>query len=208
MSFPAAMTTWHRPLAFGAPLTDALSSVTPLNMLKTGASLAGLGEDLAASGLASSGTYWDLIKTLFLGYHGGCIGETSILCILIGMVFLLVTGTIDARAPAAMLASTALCSLLFGVDPLIGLFGGGVFFGAVFMATDYVSAPITSRGKYIFGFGAGLITALIRKFGSYPEGVTYALLIMNALTPFLNRLIQKKYGFVAKKPASAGGGAK
>jgi electron transport complex protein RnfD len=212
MSFPAAITAWHRPVEFGAALTDAVSTVTPLNILKMGGSVADVGNDLAASGLAAGGGYGDIIRTMFLGFRGGCIGESSILLILAGLAFLLITQTIDFRAPCAMLASTALFSFLFGDDPLFALLGGGVLFGAVFMATDYVSGPLTANGKYIFGLGAGIITVLIRKWGNYPEGVTYAILIMNAVTPFLNRLIQKKYGFVPKKaPAKAGaqsGGAK
>jgi electron transport complex protein RnfD len=205
MSFPAAITTWHRPVGFGAALTDAVSAVTPLNILKMGGSLADVGNDLVASGLSATGAYGDILRTMFLGYRAGCIGESSILLILIGMAFLLITRTIDFRAPFTMLASAALFSFLSGDDPFFALFGGGVLFGAVFMATDYVSAPITATGKYIFGLGAGIITVLIRKWGNYPEGVTYALLIMNAVTPFLNRLIQKKYGFVPKKaPAKAG----
>jgi electron transport complex protein RnfD len=203
MSFPAAITTWHRPVGFGAALTDTVSAVTPLNIVKMGGSLADVGKDFAASGLAASGEYGGMLKTLFLGYHGGCIGESSILLILAGLIFLLITGTIDFRAPLGMLGSAALFSVISGDDPLFALLGGGIFFGAVFMATDYVSAPITAKGKYIFGIGAGIITMLIRKWGSYPEGVTYGILIMNAVTPFLNRLIQKKYGFVPPKPAQA-----
>jgi electron transport complex protein RnfD len=102
-------------------------------------------------------------------------------------------------------------SFLLGRDPVIAILSGGVIFGAVFMVTDYVSAPITAAGKLIFGFGTGLIIVLIRQWGNYPEGVTYGILIMNAVTPFLNRLIQKKYGWVApKKPAvdAAKAGAK
>jgi electron transport complex protein RnfD len=212
MSFPAAITAWHNPPGFGTALTDAVSAVTPLNILKLGGSVADVGNGLAASGLTSTGGYGDLIRTMFLGYRSGCIGESSILLILAGMAFLLITRTIDFRAPFTMLAATVLFSLVLGDDPLFALLGGGVFFGAVFMATDYVSAPITASGKYIFGLGAGIITVLIRKWGNYPEGVTYAILIMNAVTPFLNRLIQKKYGFVPQKvPAKAGaqsGGAK
>jgi electron transport complex protein RnfD len=212
MSFPAAITAWHRPVGFGTPLTDAVSAVTPLNIVKMGGSVADVGGDLAEWGLSASGEYGAMIKTLFLGYRGGCIGESSILLILAGLAFLLITRTIDFRAPFGMLASAALFSAVIGDDPLFALLGGGILFGAVFMATDYVSAPITARGKYIFGIGAGVITILIRKWGSYPEGVTYALLIMNAVTPFLNRLIQKKFGFVPKKPAQAkpvaGGAAK
>jgi electron transport complex protein RnfD len=120
------------------------------------------------------------------------------LLILIGAAYLLITKTIDWRAPVAMLGATALASLALGIDPLFALLSGGVLFGAVFMATDYVTAPLTATGKLIFGAGAGLITVLIRKWGAFPEGVTYGILIMNVVSPFLNRLLQKKYGFVKK----------
>lgn len=200
MSFPAALTTWHVPGGFGASLSDAVSTATPLNIIKQGGSIA----DVAVSlGLNASADYGSVMGTLFFGNHGGCIGETSILLILVGAVYLLITKTIDWRAPAAMIATTALSSLLLGMDPLFTVISGGVVFGAVFMATDYVSAPLTAYGKLVFGFGAGLITVLIRKWGNYPEGVTYGLLIMNAVTPFLNRLLQRKYGFVPK-PKGAG----
>ena len=200
MSFPAALTTWQVPGGFGASLSDAVSTATPLNIIKQGGSL----PDVAVSlGLNASADYGSVMGTLFFGNHGGCIGETSILLILVGAVYLLITKTIDWRAPAAMIATTALSSLLLGMDPLFTVVSGGVVFGAVFMATDYVSAPLTAYGKLVFGFGAGLITVLIRKWGNYPEGVTYGLLIMNAVTPFLNRLLQRKYGFVPK-PKGAG----
>jgi electron transport complex protein RnfD len=202
MSFPAAITTWHRPSGFAA---DAVSAATPLGILKLGGTVADIGADFAGAGLQAAPDYWPTVGTLFLGNHGGCIGETSILLILAGAVYLLARKVIDWRAPAAMTAAAFLASLVLGEDPLIGVLGGGVLFGAVFMATDYVSAPMTAAGKLIFGFGAGFITALIRKWGNYPEGVTYGILIMNACTPFLNRLLQKKYGFVPKKTAAAGG---
>jgi electron transport complex protein RnfD len=205
MSFPAALTTWSRPVNFvkaaeglstASFAADALSAATPLGILKQGGTAADLGADFAGAGLSAAPDYWSTLKTLFLGNHGGCIGETSIILILAGMVFLLVTKTIDWRAPLAMMGSLFVFSFLSGRDPLIGILSGGVVFGAVFMATDYVSAPLTAAGKLIFGFGAGLITVLIRRWGNYPEGVTYGLLIMNAATPFLNRLLQKKYGYV------------
>ncbi|MDR2632144.1 MAG: RnfABCDGE type electron transport complex subunit D [Treponema sp.] len=200
MSFPAAITTWYGPTGFGASLSDAVTTATPLNIIKQGGSMA----DVAGSlGINPSAEYGSVMGTLFLGNHGGCIGETSILLILVGAVYLLLTKTIDWRAPVAMIATTVLSSLVLGMDPLFAVLSGGVLFGAVFMATDYVSAPLTANGKLIFGFGAGLITVLIRKWGNYPEGVTYGLLIMNAVTPFLNRLLQKKYGFVPK-PKGAG----
>jgi electron transport complex protein RnfD len=218
MSFPAAITSWRLPLNFFAGKADVvsgvsagldgLSAVTPLNIIKMGKTVADVGADFAATGLASSAGYWDTMKTLFLGYHAGCIGESSIFLILAGMIFLLIRQTIDWRAPAAMIASTFVLSLILGRDPLFAVLSGGVVFGAVFMATDYVSAPITAAGKIIFGLGAGIIIVLIRRWGSYPEGVTYGILIMNAVTPFLNRLLQKKYGFVAPKKAAGKGAAK
>jgi len=211
LSFPAAATTWSSPRAFfsAVNVADAVTGATPLGVIKLGGSVADVGAGFASAGLASGGDYWSTIKTLFLGFHAGCIGETSILLILIGFVFLLVTKTIDWRAPVSMTASLFIFSFLFGRDPLFAVLSGGLLFGAVFMATDYVTAPLTASGKLIFGFGAGLIVALIRQWGNYPEGVTYGILMMNAVTPFLNKLIQKKYGYVkpqkAKKAEAAGG---
>jgi electron transport complex protein RnfD len=172
-----------------------------------------VGANFVALGLAPASDYPAILKTLFLGYHGGCIGETSALFILVGGIFLLVRKVIDWRAPTAMIGMTFLASLVLGTDPFFAILSGGLCFGALFMATDYVTAPLTARGKLIFGCGAGLITVLIRKWGNYPEGVSYGILIMNALTPFLNRLLQKKYGFVPQKPRTTGnsekgGGAK
>ncbi|MDR1301344.1 MAG: RnfABCDGE type electron transport complex subunit D [Treponema sp.] len=204
MSFPAAITTWHGAVGFGTALTDAVTTATPLNIIKQGGSLAGVGESL---GLSQPTDYGSVMGLLFFGKHGGCIGETSILLILVGAGYLLATKTIDWRAPVAMIGTTFLSALLLGMDPLFAVLSGGVLFGAVFMATDYVSAPLTAYGKLVFGFGAGLITVLIRKWGNFPEGVTYGLLVMNACTPFLNRLLQKKYGFVPKpKGAKKGAG--
>jgi len=198
MSFPFAITAWILPRAFfGEAAADALSSATPLGMIKLGNSIADAGASLSAAGLAKGSDYWSTITSLLLGFRGGCIGESSIILIIAGFLYLLFSGTIDWRAPVSMIVSVFIFSLLFGSDPLFAVLSGGVFFGAVFMTTDYVTAPLTSKGKLIFGFGAGLITVLIRKWGSYPEGVTYGILIMNAVTPFLNRLLQKKYGYVA-----------
>jgi electron transport complex protein RnfD len=219
MSFPAAITSWTNPRTFfqkaeevidaanSASLVDSITNATPLNIIKLGNTIADVGAGFTALGLSPSGDYWSTMKTLFIGFHMGCTGESSILLILAGMVFLLITQTIDWRAPAAMGAAVLVVSPILGMDPLFGLLGGGVAFGAVFMATDYVTAPLTGKGKLVFGFGAGLITVLIRKWGSYPEGVTYGILIMNALTPFLNQLLPKKYGFIPKKKTPSAGGA-
>ncbi|GHV18059.1 electron transport complex subunit D [Spirochaetia bacterium] len=198
MSFPAAITTWNLPA--GAQNTaDSITGATPLSILKMEGTVADVGAELRSLGLSAGSDYWETLKTLFIGNHGGCIGETSILLILAGGVYLLLTKTIDWRAPGAMICGTVLTSLVLGLDPFFAVLSGGVLFGAVFMVTDYVSAPVTPTGKLIFGLGAGIITVLIRKWGAYPEGTSYGILIMNALTPFLNRFIQKKYGFVPKK---------
>ncbi len=199
MSFPAAITTWHKPVGFSAPLTDAVTSATPLNIIKLGGTMTDVGQSFVAAGAAASSDYQSVLQTLFIGTRAGCIGESSILLILLGALFLLVTKTIDWRAPLSMIVTAFIASWVLGMDPVFGILAGGLMFGAVFMATDYVTAPLTAKGKLIFGFGAGLITVLIRKWGGYPEGTSYGILIMNAATPFLNRLIQKKYGYVAPK---------
>ena len=212
LSFPVAATTWAVPRALFGPAADAVTGATPIGLIKMGSSVADVGAGFAAAGLAAGSDYWSTIRTLFLGSHGGCIGESSILLILVGFAYLLFSGTIDWRAPVSMLVSVFVFSFLFGRDALFAVLAGGVLFGAVFMTTDYVTGPLTSSGKLIFGFGAGLITVLIRQWGNFPEGVTYAILIMNAVTPFLNRLLQKKYGYVAPKKTpkneAAKGGAK
>jgi electron transport complex protein RnfD len=209
MSFPAALTTWHFPqrgfvtkftAEMGNPaLVEGVTGVTPMNIIKSGSDAAGIGKVFAAANLSASDDYWSTIKTLFIGNHAGSIGESSILLILAALIFLLATKTIDWRAPAGMIAAGALASWALGMDPLVSVLGGGLVFGGVFMATDYVTAPITAKGKLIFGIGAGLITILIRKWGIYPEGVTYGILVMNGVTPFLNKLLPKKYGFVPVK---------
>jgi electron transport complex protein RnfD len=102
-----------------------------------------------------------------------------------------------------MLFAVFACTFLFGGDPLVAILTGGVFFGAAFMVSDYVTSPLSASGKIIFGFGAGLITVLIRQLGNYPEGIAFAILIMNAVVPFLNRLLLKKYGY-ARKPKEGG----
>jgi len=199
MSFPAAITTWHRPVGFSAALTDAVTTATPLNIIKMGKTMTDVGQSFVDAGAASSTDYSSVLQTLFIGNRAGCIGESSILLILLGGLFLLITRTIDWRTPVSMIATAFVASWALGMDPLFSVLAGGLVFGAIFMATDYVTSPLTARGKLIFGFGAGLITVLIRKWGGYPEGTSYGILIMNAVTPFLDRLIQKKYGFVAPK---------
>jgi electron transport complex protein RnfD len=165
-------------------------------LLKQGNALADVAKYFGAS---DTGAFY---RQLFMGYRSGSIGESSILLVLLGGLFLLGIGVIQWIVPVSVLASTFVFSWLLGMDPVLGLLTGGIVFGAFFMATDYATRPLTPYGQAIFGIGIGLITVLIRKFGGYPEGVTYAILIMNILTPFLNKLRVKKYGFVPPpKPA-------
>jgi Na+-translocating ferredoxin:NAD+ oxidoreductase subunit D len=213
MSFPSFMTKWHQP---GTQLTDALASATPLYLMRGGEAVSATASATTTAANALSGPMAkiaaslgagkldDVYRLLFLGNRAGCIGETSILLILIGGLFLIALRVIGPSIPASILASTALFSWALGLDPLFAVLSGGVAFGAFFMATDYSSSPVTPAGKWIYGACIGLIIVLIRRFGSYPEGVTYAILIMNAFSPFLDKLRVRKYGYV--KPAKAGSG--
>jgi electron transport complex protein RnfD len=207
MSFPAALTTWQFPvLPIGAAFTaDAVTGATPLGIIKMGDGITEVGRSLAAMGLSDSAEYWPTIKALFFGFKGGSMGETPIFLILASCFFLLVTKTIDWRAPVFMIGTGFIAALAFWQDAGFALFSvltGGLVFGAVFMVTDYVTSPVTSKGKMIFGAGAGIIAILIRRFGIYPEGVCFSILMMNALVPFLNKLLPKKYGYVQKKEAA------
>jgi len=207
MSFPAPLTTWQVPVlpASAAFTTDVVTGATPLGIIQMGGSVADVGKSLTAAGLSSSAEYWQTIKTLFFGFHGGSTGETPVFLILAACFFLFVTKTIDWRAPLFTIGAGFIAALAFWQDISFALFSvlaGGLVFGAVFMVTDYVTSPVTNKGKIIFGAGVGVIAMLIRRFGIYPEGVCYAILIMNAVVPFLNKLLPKKYGYVQKKEAA------
>lgn len=179
VSFPVAMGS-----AWIAPLPDAVSTATILPSIKNGTFTASR----------------EIYVQYFLGNRAGCIGETSILLILISFVFLLATRTIDWRAPFSMVATTVLLTWISGGDILMALLSGGLIFGATFMVTDYTTAPVTKPGRLVYGAGCGIITFLIRKFGGYPEGVMFSILIMDSLTPFLNKITRRKYGY--KKSAT------
>ena len=157
---------------------------------------AGVDAVSSATPLGAPGNY--TLMQLFLGQCPGAIGEVSKAAILVGLLFLLVTKVISWRIPVIMTASVFCCTLLIGgATPeaaLAAVLSGGVLFGAVFMATDYVTSPITPWGQVIYAIGIGLIITLIRQFGSYPEGVTYGILLMNIATPLIDRLPRKIYG--------------
>ncbi len=161
ISFPVAMTTWQAPL-------DAVTTATPLSLLKAGEALPSWGQ-------------------LFVGNVGGSLGETSVLALLLGAAFLLWKGYIDWRIPAGVLISSAVLGAAFGVPVSVTLFSGGLILGAFFMATDYVTSPITQSGRWAFGIGIGIISVVIRQLGGYPEGVSFAILLMNAAVPLIER---------------------
>lgn len=180
MSFTSPLTTWISPV-------DAVTTATPLALIKEG------------TFIPETATYLEL----FLGNRAGSIGETSILLILIMFILLTAVKIIDWRAPVAMVVTTVAISFLLGRDPLLTVLTGGLVFGAVFMTTDYSTTPVTKTGRILFGCGCGIITSVIRVFGGYPEGVMFSILIMNALVPFLDRFIPKKYGFTSAKKEKA-----
>ncbi len=167
---------------------------------------AGVDAVSAATPLSMPGNYTLLQR--FLGQIPGTIGEVSKAAILIGFLFLLVTGTVSWRIPVIMVGSVFACTMLIGgVGPeaaLTAALSGGVLFGAVFMATDYVTSPITPLTQAIYACFIGLIIVVIRQFGNYPEGVTYAILLMNIATPLLDRLLpQRIYGYQKKEAKKA-----
>ena len=172
--FSSAMTNWKFPTA----AVDQLSSATPLQVA-----------DPSALNLMD----------LFLGVHGGVMGETCALAILIGFVWLVATKTISPAIPVTYLATVAVMSLLCGQNVMVQLLSGGLLFGAVFMATDYVTSPFTLKGKIVFGIGLGIITSAIRFWGNMAEGVSFAILLMNLWVPYINDLThQVPLGY--KKP--------
>lgn len=191
VSFSGAMTSWIQP---GNSFFDAMSTATPLKLINAKEGIA-----LSASEIAKTlnlGSSTDLYTQLILGNHAGCIGETSILLILLGFAYLLFKKVIDWRTPVTMMITAVAITAIGGINPILTLTSGGLAFGAVFMATDYVTSPVTPKGKLLFGAGCGLITGLIRLFSGMPEGVMYSILIMNAVVPFLNKIIPVKYGYV------------
>ncbi len=179
ISFAAHMTNWMPPFYY-LDSVDAVTMATPLT-------------DLAGADTLS----------LFLGNVPGCLGETSALALLLGGIYLVVRKVISPVIPVTYLGTVFLLSFAFGVDPVKEIFAGGVMLGAIFMATDYSTSPITRKGKLIFAFGCGLITILIRVFGNYPEGTSFAILFMNVLTPLIDRFTASKpFGLEKEKGAA------
>jgi len=201
ISFPVLMTDWTMPHSiFYSPATDAVSGATPLGIIKEGLMQGMTIEQLSAMHDLS---YWHLL----FGKIQGSMGEASTIALLLGFAYLLYRKVIRLHIPLSIFISIAVFTGILwlinpqqNADPLFHLLTGGVLIGAIFMATDYVTSPMSPKGMVIFGVGIGIITVLIRVYGAYPEGVSFAILIMNALVPLLNKYCKpKRYGEVIKK---------
>ena len=184
MGFASRMTNYPPP----ANGIDALASATPL----------------AVSGDLGAANY----VTLLLGNHGGVLGETCAITLLLGGIYLIATKVISPVIPVTYLATVAVFSLLCGYDPIYQLLSGGLILGAFFMATDYVTSPTTEKGKLVFGIGLGVITCLIRFFGTMNEGVSFAILLMNLLVPYIEVLTRQDLLGISKPKKNKGGAAK
>jgi len=189
ISFPAQMTIWPKPIPFNMAYLDAVTAATPLAILK--------------------GQFCEVPGTLnlFLGNMGGSMGEVSTLALLIGFAYLLIRKIITWHIPISILSTVFVFTAIlhyanpeaYIATPVFHLLTGGLMLGSIFMATDYVTSPMNPRGMLIYGVGIGLITVIIRVFGSYPEGVSFAILIMNAFTPLINKYVKpKRFGEVKK----------
>ena len=195
LSFPVQMTSWPVVGQLTA-YTDATTAATPLNLMKQ---IAG-GNIEALKDLPSS---FDLL----IGNNGGCLGEVSALALLLGLAYMLWKKIITWHIPISILATVFVFSGIMHlvdpelyVSPVLQLLTGGLMLGAIFMANDYVTSPMSKKGMLIYGVCIGLLTVIIRLFGAYPEGMSFAILIMNAFTPLINTYCKpKRFGEVAKK---------
>jgi Na+-translocating ferredoxin:NAD+ oxidoreductase subunit D len=191
ISFPVQMTSWPEPVISRMHYADAVTGATPLAIIK--------------DGLSSGIPMTQLLETipgymdLFIGNLGGSIGEISALALLAGGIYMLSRNIITWHIPASILLTVAVFTGILwlnnpfdNADPMFHLLGGGLMLGAFYMATDYVTSPMTPKGMWIFGIGIGVITVAIRVFGAYPEGVSFAILIMNAFVPIINKSVKPK----------------
>lgn len=193
-SFSVAMTTWTQPLTW-MNHSDAVTSASPLPTINAMISGGSAPQDV------------DLVEML-LGWRAGCLGETCAIAILLGFAYLVVRKVISPTIPLTFVGTVAVVMLIAGKGDLsfvaYEILGGGLLLGAVFMATDYTTSPITFKGKIIFGIGCGLITSLIRIFGSLPEGVSYSIIIMNILVPLIEKAtLPKPFGTPKKEKKEA-----
>lgn len=182
ISFPAQMTTWPVPEPFSMHYTDGQTGATVLSLIQSG-----------AEALPS---YQDML----LGNMGGSLGEVGAIALVLGLIFMLVRKIITWHIPVTVIGTVLIFTgILHGIDPVayvnpvIHLLSGGLLLGAIFMATDYVTSPMSKSGMIVYGIGIGILTSVIRLFGSYPEGMSFAILIMNALTPLINNYMKPKH---------------
>ena len=169
LGYTGLMTSWTFPATISG---DAVASATPLAVYAAGGTV----------------NYLDM----FVGATGGVLGETSALALLLGFVYLVVRKVISPTIPVTYVATVAVMAVVLGVNPVVYVLSGGLLLGAIFMATDYVTSPYTEKGKIIFGIGLGLITVIIRRYGSMAEGVSYAILLMNLVVPYINKATRQK----------------
>ena len=181
-AFLVASWSSHMTSGFVNPVTDAVASATPLAIIKG-----------SATGQLPS------IMDMFLGNIPGCIGETSSILLILGGIYLIYRGTIKWIIPVCYIGTVAVLALIVDGGSMLPyhVFGGGLMLGAFFMATDYATSPITDKGKIIYAVGAGVLTMLIRKVGGYPEGVSYSILLMNIITPLIDKYVTPKVFGVA-----------
>lgn len=176
MSFASQMNVWDEPFLYLTGTPDAVSSATYFSALQAGSELPSL---------------WNM----FLGIRAGSLGETCALALLLGGIYLVARKVISPVIPVCFVGTVAVLSFLLGGDPLYQVLSGGLLLGAIFMATDYTTSPINTSGKVIFGIGCGIVTILIRFYAALPEGVSYAILLMNILVPHIEMLtIPKAFG--------------
>ncbi|KAF0201404.1 MAG: electron transport complex protein [Bacteroidetes bacterium] len=201
ISFPVQMTSWPMPKAlFGEGITDAITGPTTLGILKEG-----LDAGKTVQEIMASPNFPGYVNDL-MGAQAGSLGEISALALLLGALFMLTRKIITWHIPTAYIGSAVIFSGILWmidptqfIDPLMHLLAGGMILGVFFMATDMVSSPMTAKGQIVFGVGAGLLTIVIRVWGAYPEGVSFAILIMNAFTPLINNMFKpKRFGEVVK----------
>lgn len=167
LSFTAQMSYWVKPFYYSESITDSVTSATPLAL--------------------GTGDKTHELTDLLFGFHAGSLGETCSVAILLGFIYLLVTRVISPVTPVVFIGVVAIGAFIGEGDVLREVLSGGLLLGAIFMATDYSTTPLTQTGKMIFGIGCGLITLVIRGFGGMPEGVSFSILIMNILTPYIDK---------------------
>ena len=198
ISFPVQMTTWPKPIVNRMSYLDAVTGATPLAQLKEGLK----GGATVSSVLEKLPNYLDML----LGQMSGSLGEVSAVALLIGLAYLLIRKVITWHIPITIFATIFVFEGILWLanpdafaDPIFHLLSGGIMLGAIFMATDYVTSPMNTRGMVIYAIGIGLLTIIIRNFGAYPEGVSFAILIMNAFVPLINQYVKpKRFGEVIK----------